>query len=339
MAKVAGYVKQINVDIGDRVHTGEVLATLEVPEMADDLTRAAASVELSNAEIVRARDEVTRAQASHDVSHLAYQRLLDVSKQKPGLVAQQELDDAHGKDLVAEAQLSAAQSSLAAAQERTVVDRAEQARYHTMYNYTRVIAPFDGVITARYANQGAMIQAGIASQTQSMPVVRLSQNSLLRLMLPVPESAVRHVRLGDAVDVRVPSLDRTFRGRVARFTDRISTATRTMETEVDVPNPKLELVPGMYANVDLELANRQDVLAVPVTGVEMTGAEPFVFRVRDGALERVAVKTGLETADHVEILSGLAEGDLVVVGTRASLKAGDKVKAQIVTIGQPEKAS
>ena len=127
----------------------------------------------------------------------------------------------------------------------------------TLIEYTRVTAPFAGVITKRYADTGSMIQAGTASQTQAMPVVRLSENSLLRLILPVPESAVPTVHIGQPVEVRVPTLNRSFPGRVARFTGKISSSTRTMETEVDVPNPNLVLMPGMYAEVDLTLAAAQ----------------------------------------------------------------------------------
>ena len=116
-----------------------------------------------------------------------------------------------------------------------------------------------------------MIQAGTASQTQAMPVVRLSQNSLLRLILPVPESAVPTVHVGQQVEVRVPTLNRTFPGRVARFSEKVQLATRTMDTEVDVPNPSLLLIPGMYAEVDLTLERRDGVLAVPVTAVDTDG--------------------------------------------------------------------
>lgn len=340
MSKVAGYVKNINVDIGDRVRTGQVLAVLEVPEMQDDLTKAAATVQLSDAEIKRAKDDVQRAQASHEIAHLSYQRLLDVSKTKPGLVAQQEIDDARSKDLVGEAQVSAAQSNLMAAEQQTQVNRAEQSRYKTLYNYTRVTAPFDGVITMRYANQGSMIQAGIASQSQAMPVVRLSQNNLLRLMLPVPESAVPNIHLGQQVDVHVSSLNRSFLGKVARFTNKVSTATRTMETEVDVPNPTLVLIPGMYAEVDLRLESESNVLSIPVSAVDLTSADRQVYRVSGGGvIEIVPVKLSLETSTRVEVLSGLKEGDLVVVGGRAGLKSGDKVKPELVDISQPKAAS
>src|SRR5882724_10847270 len=110
MAKVSGYVKEIKVDVGDRVQQGQLLATLEIPEMADDLARARAAVERSSAEVARARDEIQRAESAHSIAHLSYERLASVSKQRPGLVAQQEIDDAHSKDLVSEAQLAATKS-------------------------------------------------------------------------------------------------------------------------------------------------------------------------------------------------------------------------------------
>ena len=253
MAKVAGYVKQINVDVGDRVKEGQLLATLEIPEMDDDLRRADAAVVRAKAEVTRAQDEQRRAESSYDIAHLSYQRLFAVSEKKPGLVAQQEIDEARSKDLVAGAQVAAAKSALAAAQEQVNVNLSDMQRVKTMMDYTRVTAPFAGVITSRYADKGSMIQAGTASQSQAMPLVKLSENSLLRLILPVPESAVPTVHIGQQVEVRVPTLNRSFPGKVARFADKLSLATRTMDTEVDVPNPSLLLIPGMYAEVNLTL--------------------------------------------------------------------------------------
>src|SRR5262249_1361405 len=183
------------VDVGDRVRQGQLLALLEIPEMADDMARARASVERSSAEVARARDEIQRAESAHNIAHLSYDRLAAVMKQRPGLVAQQEIDNAHSKDLVSEAQVAAAKSSLTAALQPVDVHKAELGKVNTLHDYTRVTAPFAGVITKRYADTGSMIQAGTASQTQAMPVVRLSQNSLLRLILPVPESVAPRVRV------------------------------------------------------------------------------------------------------------------------------------------------
>jgi len=185
MAKVAGYVKSISVDAGDRVQQGQLLAVLEIPEMTSDIARAQASLQRSKAEVARAHDELQRAQAAHEMNHLAYERLEAVLKSKPGLVAQQEIDDAHSRDLQSEAQIAGARSALVSVEEQVRVAEAEQAKIKTMFEYTRVTAPFAGVITKRFANTGSMIQAGTASTTQTMPLVRLSQNALLRLILPV----------------------------------------------------------------------------------------------------------------------------------------------------------
>ncbi len=335
MAKVAGYVKSITVDVGDRVKEGQLLATLEIPEMADDRARAQAALDRSQAEVTRAQDQVQQAQSAHDIAHLSYSRLAQVSKQKPGLVAQQEVDDAHSKDLVSEAQISAARSNLAAAQEQVHVNNAELQKIKTLFDYTRVTAPFAGVITKRFADTGSMIQAGTASSIQAMPLVRLSQNSLLRLILPVPESAVPTVHIGQQVEVRVKTLNRSFSGRVTRFDEKVALATRTMDTEVDVPNPSLILIPGMFAEVNLTLDSHAHVIAAPVTAIDegSDGSSGQVFVVSPAnQIEIRKVKLGLQTAAKVEILEGLQAGDMVVIGNHASLRAGEHVRPKLIDI-------
>ena len=336
MAKVSGYVKEIKVDVGDHVQQGQLLAILEIPEMMDDLARARASVERSSAEVARAKDEIQRAESAHDIAHLSYDRLASVSKQRPGLVAQQEIDDAHGKDLVAEAQLAGAKSSLTAAVQQVDVNKAELDKVNTLHAYTRVTAPFTGVVTKRFADTGSMIQAGTASQTQAMPLVRLSQNDLLRLIVPAPESVVPRVRVGGPVDVRVPSLDRVFPGKVARFAGRVQPSTRTMDTEVDVPNPNLVLIPGMYAEVNLTLDRRYDALAAPISAIDNDESNENVGRAMvvtsEGKIEVRKVSLGLETSNMVEVRSGLQEGDLVVIGNRSALQPGEQVKPKVTVM-------
>jgi RND family efflux transporter MFP subunit len=178
-----------------------------------------------------------------------------------------------------------------------------------------------------------MIQAGTASQSQAMPLVKLSENSLLRLILPVPESAVPTVHIGQEVEVRVPTMNRSFPGRVARFADKVALATRTMDTEVDVLNPSLVLIPGMYAEVNLTLNERKAVLAVPMTAVDSEGGSGQVMVVTaEQRLELRKVELGLETADKVEVRSGLHEGDMVVVGGRSSLQPGEEVRPKVITM-------
>jgi RND family efflux transporter MFP subunit len=326
MAKVSGYVKAINVDVGSRVQAGQLIATLEIPEMADDIARAKATLERSQAEVRRARDELQRAQSVRDIAHLSYTRLDNVSKAKPGLVAQQEIDDAQSKDLVAEAQIASAQSSLAAAQQQVHVSDAELARVNTMLDYTRVTAPFAGVITKRYADTGSMIQAGTASDKQALPLVQLAENTLLRLILPVPESAVATVHIGQQVEVRVPTLKRSFAGKVSRFADTLALDTRTMHTEVDVPNPDWVLIPGMYAEVHLGLDHRDRVLTIPITAVHDGAA--FVIS-PENRVEIRKIETGLQTADRVEIRSGVKVNEMVVVGSTSGLREGAVVTPRL----------
>jgi RND family efflux transporter MFP subunit len=335
MAKVAGYIKQIRVDAGDRVKKDELLATLTVPEMDDDIRRDRSAIDRSAADVQRARDELARAKSAHDIAHLSFQRLSAVAEKKPGLVAQQEIDDAHSKDLVAEAQISAAQSAVTSAQQQVDVNRAELQKQLTLQDYTRVTAPFAGVITRRYADTGSMIQAGTASASQAMPVVRLSENGLLRLILPVPESAVPTVHIGQHVQVKVPTLNRDFPGTVARFAGKLNLATRTMDTEVDVPNPSLVLIPGMYAEVDLTLRERNGVLTLPVTAVDLEGSNArgrVLVVAPNNRVQARTISLGMETANRVEVRSGLNEGDMVILSGRATLQPGQEVRPKLTVL-------
>jgi RND family efflux transporter MFP subunit len=345
MAKVAGFVSKINVDIGDRVAAGQQLALLEVPEMQQDILRGQAAIEHSSAEVQRARKEVQRAESNHDIAHLSYTRLAAVNKDKPHLVAQQEIDDAHSKDLAAEAQIDVAKAALDAAEHQVQVTTAEQGRTKALFDYTNVTAPFTGVVTKRYANTGSMIQAGTSSSTQALPIVRLSQNNLLRLILPVPESIVPRIKIGQTVQVNVPSLHRNFTGQVKRVEDKLDLSTRTMNTEVDVENPTLILIPGMYAEVNLILDQAVNVLCVPLTAVD-SGTESgdsansadkghsgtVMMVTADNQIATRKVRLGLETSNFIEVISGLSEGDMVVIGNRANLQQGQEVKPKLTSL-------
>jgi RND family efflux transporter MFP subunit len=302
-AKVSGYVDQINVDIGDQVKTGQLLARLEVPELRDELARAKAAEK--------------RAEADYKDAHLVYTRLEAVNKDHPNLVAQQELDAAEAKDGTTEAAIAGA--------------KAEVEKYQTMLAYTRITAPFDGVITHRYADPGSLIQAGTASDTQSMPLVCLSDNYRLRLDFPVSVAYVKDIQLGDQVEVRVESLKgKPFTGAISRSTQKVDEDTRTMITEIEVPNPKLELVPGMYATVVLKVERRPQALAIPAEAIS-TDKKTSVYVVNsEQEIEERPVTLGLETPDKYEVVAGLKEGDLVMIGRRSQVKPGQKVEAKLI---------
>jgi RND family efflux transporter MFP subunit len=311
-AKVAGYLENITVDIGDRVQAGQLLATIEVPELADDIQRAKAS-------LARNEQEVSRAEAAYEEAHLVYTRLAAVDKAQPNLIAQQELDAAVEKD-------RATASALAAAKAEVDVSRAEIAKLQTMQKYSRIVAPFSGVITRRYADPGALIQAGISSSTQALPLVRLSQNDRLRLDIPVSVSYVSRINIGDPVEIHVDSCAKSLTGTIARSTRKVDTATRTMDVEADVHNDDLKLIPGMYASVAVRLDHRERVLAVPVEAVSrQTAATVFVVNKNNKIEERV-VSLGLETPRKLEVLSGLSENELVMIGNRTQVKPGQLVE-------------
>jgi RND family efflux transporter MFP subunit len=330
MAKEAGYIKHMLVDIGDRVKQGQLIATIEIPELQADLIKAKSDVETANAERAVAKGDLQRAQAAGQIAKLSYTRILDVSEKEPGLVPRQEVDVAHSHNLEADAQVSAALQQVQAAESRYQSALAGLAHEIALVEYTRIVAPFSGVVTQRYASDGAMIQAGIASQTQAMPVVKVSQNNVLRLMLPVPEEDVVSIHNGQQVTVNVPALNRTFEGTVTRFADRVQMSTRTMTAEIDVKNPQLTVIPGMYAEVKLGTAEAKDATAVPAEAVDGTGDDQKLFVVDSGGVVRTRkVRTGLQTPQYVQILSGVDAGDIVITGRRSDLHDGQKVEPRL----------
>jgi RND family efflux transporter MFP subunit len=332
MAKVAGYVRSIRVDIGSHVRTGDVLAVLEVPEIQDDLQKAKAGVAAAQANVVTAQAGVQRAEAGSNIAHLSFQRINDVATQNKGLVPRQDVDVAQSRDAEAVAQLASAKSMLQAAQESKVSADSEYARAGAMMQYATIRAPFDGIVTKRYANTGSMIQAGISSQTQAMPVVRLAQYDVLRLTLPVPVTDAAEVKDGQLVDVSVANPPRSIHGKISRFAGSVQMATRTMDTQVDVPNADGSLLPGMYAEVHLHLADRPNVMSVPIDAVDGLGtAVEQAYVVHDGVVHVVQVTTGLQTATRLEILSGVKAGDQVIVGRHTGLSEGEKVQPRTAT--------
>ena len=330
-AKVAGYIRRIYVDVGDKVKSGQILADLEVPELNAQVTGAEAAIRRDQDAIRRAQGDVERTNSSHTAYHAAYTRLKQASEDRPGLIAEQELDDSLAKDKESEAQLTSSRAALSEANSQLGIADAECKRLGALEAYSHMTAPFAGVVTKRYADLGSLIQAGTSSNTQSMPVVQLAEWTKLRLVLPVPESAVPELRLGSTVDVRVPTLKRTFRGSVARFADSLDEETRTMHTEIDVDNPDGKLVEGMYAEITITLNQKENALTIPVQAIERNGSTASVLMVdTQGRVSERALKLGVESSNQVEILSGLNDGDRVVVGGRSDLRTGDKVQPKVV---------
>lgn len=331
-AKVSGYIQKLHVDWGTHVKQGDVLADLEIPELQQQLQQDDANVHRYESAIQGAKEELSRAQSEYNVAHLTSTRLADVQKSQPGLVAQQDIDVTQGKDLQANAGVSAAKDALAGAEQALVAGQATLDKDKALYAYSHITAPFEGVVTQIGAYTGALLPAGTSSNIGNQALCHLSQNNLLRLVIPVPERAVPDVHMGDKIAVNVTALNKTFYGSVVRLSDQIDPQTRTMHTEVHVPNPTYEIVPGMYASVQIPLHTVTGVLTLPVQAVQTNGEGKGTVMVVDNhnALQQRAVTIGLQTATRVEIVSGLQENDTVLFGELGQFKAGQVVSPKLI---------
>jgi RND family efflux transporter MFP subunit len=331
-AKVSGYIQKLYIDWGTHVKQGQLLAVLEIPELEQQLQGDEAAVRRSEQDVERARQQLTEAESSYEVVHITYKRLADVQKSRPELISQQDIDVAKGKDLEGNAAVSAAKDAEAAAEAAQAAAKATSAKDQALYSYARLTAPFDGVVTRMNAYAGALLPAGTSSNVGESALCHLSQNDVLRLVIPVPERAVPGIRLGQSIDVDVSALHKTFTGKVARYSGQIDMNTRTMHTEVQVSNPTYEIIPGMYASVKLPLEAARDALLLPIQAVQTKGTgEGTVLVVnKSNEIEQRNVKLGIQSANSFEILSGVQENDMVIFGEQGQYKPGMVVTPQVV---------
>ena len=255
---------------------GQLLAVLEVPELAGRNAAGRGGREARRGgDQARAGRPRARAVGARGRRTCGATRLGERAKARPNLVAQQDIDEATGRDRVAEAQVATAKAALASAKQQLEVAKAGQNKTQTLVAYARITAPFAGVITRRYADTGAMIQAGTSSQTQAMPLVDLvGERAPAAGDSGARVGGVAHSHRAAPSSCSVEALDKTLTGTVARFADRLDTDTRTMRVEVDVPNPDLELVPGMYADASTRARRGQDrSSSLPVEAIDRTDGD------------------------------------------------------------------
>ena len=238
------------------------------------------------------------------------------------MIAQQEIDAITAKE-------RSAQASLGALREQVKAAAADVKKLKTMLEYTRIVTPFAGVITERYADKGSLIQAGTSAQ--SIPLVRLSENGKLRLVFPVSVSFVPYIRVGDPVKVEIPEVGRTIEAKITRTAQKVTTSTRTMDTEVEIDNQDYSLIPGMYASVRLAIDRKDHALVVPVEALSRQKKATVYVINKDGIIENRTVKLGLETPSKIEVLANLQENELVLIGNRNQVKPGQKVIPKLLT--------
>ena len=311
--KVAGYVKSIRVDKGDTVRRGQTLASLEAPEMVKEVDQAEASFR-------EARASLDRAKAEADLQAATYRRYSEVHAKDPDAISNQELDEYRSRFDVANAEVNLAEA-------RVETARANHGRLVALNEYASITAPFSGVVTARYVDPGALIQAATSS-TQGQPIVTVQNLDTIRVYVSAPEIDVRFVHTGTPASLTTPGYPgKVFKAAVTRFAEALDPSTRTMKTEIDVRNPQHILRPGMYADVTLEIEKLPNVLVIPDSALAVEGSKKLVWVVRDGTAHRVQVETGLDDGNQVEVRSGLKGGEQVVVAGKEGLAEGKAVQA------------
>jgi RND family efflux transporter MFP subunit len=307
-ARVDGYVGTWTADIGDTVKKGQIMATLETPDLDAQLAAARANVQLDEA-------QVQSAESAQKLAQITYERWRDSPK---GVVSEQERDSTKAGNEGAVAQLRAAKAKLA-------VDQAIADRYLVLSRFKHVTAPFDGKVTERQIDIGNLVTAGSSSSTT--PLYKVSQNDPMRVFVNVPQSAAGDMRVGVEAKITASNIpDQVFTGKVARTADAIDPRARTLRVEVDIPNPKQILVPGLYVDVGFE---------IPTRGLPLVPAAALVFRANGPQVAVVdqnkqirfhPVTIARDNGNSVEIGSGIKAGETLALNISSQIADGDKVE-------------
>jgi len=361
--KLTGYVRTVSVDIGDRVKKGQVMAALWVPEVEADSKQkramidqaqaekkqAEASVEVSRAGVTSAEAKVTEIQAGirrsdadvarwrsefARIEQLFRERaqtgsLLDETRNKLR-AAEATAEEVRAQVKSAEAALSEAKALLdkARASVQTAISHIEVARFEAeraeaMESYTKIQAPYDGVVIRRKVDTGQLTTPG----TTGEPLFVVARQDIVTISVGVPEAEALFVNAGDAARVRLLALDsRIFEGKVTRTAWALDSATRTLLTEIDLPNLDDALRPGLYAYATIVAEEHKDTLTLPATAVIKDGGKSFCVAVSGGQAKRKEIKVGLSDGKRTEVLSGVEEGEKIVEANAASLTDGQAVE-------------
>jgi RND family efflux transporter MFP subunit len=351
-ARTSGYVRERYVDIGDRVTAGHVLAQIDTPELDQELSQARAALAQTRAGLAQTQASLTQAQANVQQSRAS----LDQSKANEGfaaatsdrftrleqaeLIAHQDADEKRTAHVAARATTAAAQAnveamqasvgaldaSVGAARANVTANEANVQRLTALQSFQRLEAPFDGIITMRGIDRGALITSGSGSSA-SPPLFRIARIDTLRIFVNVPQTFVRSIAPGQRAAVLVPEFPkRTFVGSIANTAGALDPASRTLLTEVRVRNDDRALMPGMYAQVRFSVPPADDVWIVPAAALVTRAAGPQVVSVRDdGTVRYLPVQLGSDLGQSVEIISGLDGKERLIVSPPDGLKDGVRV--------------
>ena len=329
LARTSGYLRKRNVDIGDRVKAGQVLAEIEAPELQQQINQSKAAVDQSQSTVQQAQAALKQGQANAELSRITHVRWDNLFKK--GVVSRQENDTYMAQYEAQQANVQALEKAVAAARSNAAAAEANLARLNELLGYQKVRAPFDGVITLRNVDVGALVNDG------STLLFRIAQPDRLRTYLNVPQVDAPSVRPGQQATLTIPDLPgRRFTGAVTRTASALDPATRTLLVEVQVANGGGALLPGMYAQVDLSVPRKDPPLVIPGDTLVVRSDGPQVATVAaDGSVHFARIQLGRDFGNRLEVLSGLELGQQLVVNPSDAVREGAKVKPTAA----PEKAA
>ncbi len=326
-SRVSGYLSRIAVDIGDRVSEGQLLAKIDVPEIVDEYRELEAKLAANRAERQGASAELESARAESGLQEVTFRRVESVRNQEPEVMPQQTVDEARAKHESARAAVRVAESKIEQIDKEHQAVEASLKRLQTLIDFADVRAPFAGVVTERFVDPGLLLQAGTSSRAVQR-LVTVADMDRVRVFLDVPESAVPYVQVEDPVSLTVDAIPgRDFKGKVTRFARVLDPATRTMKTEIVMPNPDWALRPGMFGRAALFLEENAGTVLIPAEALRVDVDSVFVYSVVDGRVRRVDVETEIGDGVLAEVTSGLVGNESIVVATKGPLSEGSLVNA------------
>jgi RND family efflux transporter MFP subunit len=320
LARASGYIKKRNADIGDRVKAGEILAEIEAPELEQQILQAKAAVDQANSATQQAEASLEQGKSNENLARVTAERWRNLAGK--GVVSRQDNDTYQMQWAAQQANVQALEKAVAANKSNSAAASANVTRLTQLQDYLTVRAPFAGVITVRNVDTGALVTEG------STLLYRIAQTDRLRTYLNVPQTDADSVRVGQRAALEVPDLHgRKFIGTVTRTANSLDPSTRTLLVEVQVPNETGTLIPGMYTLVDLAVPRKYPPLVIPGGTLVIRSNGPQVATVGpDGTVRYKTIQLGRDFGDHLEVLSGLEEGEQLAVNPSDLVREGAKVK-------------
>jgi len=319
LARADGYLKRRLADIGDRVKAGQVLAEIDAPELDQQIRQAEAAVEQAEAALEQAQANVEQGRANRELARITAERWQAMSGQ--GIVPQQDNDQRQAQLAAQNANVQALEKAVSAQRSNVAAAKANLARLHEVQSYRTVKAPFDGVITLRNVDAGALVNTG------NTLLYRIAQTGRLRTYVNVPQGNANSIRIGQPATLTMSNFPgRQFHGTVARTANALDPASRTMLVEVDVLNDDGSLLPGTYAEVEFTASRRDPPLVVPASAIifRTDGAQVALVET-DGTLRLQKIVAGRDYGDRVEILQGLQESATIVAAPGDAVRDGVKI--------------